>query len=642
MKTNLPIQGYKGKRSMCLLAAAGIAAVGATSALAEEASKNSVDFTLGGFQIHGDDAAFQRRFGNNGDFYGGISNFHYEQAVGDDLFTADGHAAFGMDDYELDMTYTRDGLGYLNAGYRQFRTWYDPSGGIETVLSNSPMELDRGEVWLEAGLRKEDLPEVTFGYVHRWRDGQKDSTIWSTAQLPSFSNINESSDIFMLDVSHRISETDLDLSLRYQIDNVDNDRRVANQAVTEARDLIESELFSSSLSSQTQFNERMLMSFAYMYTTMDTDLNGSIHDENRFIFGGTNFSQNVATANFWWNPVDDLVVVPSVRAEWQNITGTSFTRDPLGVLVTNGSQNSGIDALDVTEELEVRYSGIENVLVYSRFEWTQGDKDSHQFEAGRNGGVPRTVDVDTDAGKYILGTNYYPTSGVSLSAQYYYQQSDREYDSNDTGTQKDLGAQILQHDSDTNDLNLRLTWRALPNLTLVTRYDYQQTEIENQTEVGNPLVALDLIESADIISHILSQSATWMPVERCYIQASFSYVLAETNTPADVSNPAVIHDSDNDYVTASLTTGYAIDDKTDITAGYSFYRSDNYSGFAGGVLGFGTDIEEHVFSVSLNRRISPNMIWNLGYAYYTSNDGVSNGINDYDAQMVSSGLQVRF
>jgi len=98
---------------------------------------------------------------------------------------------------------------------------------------------------------------------------------------------------------------------------------------------------------------------------------------------------------------------------------------------------------------------------------------------------------------------------------------------------------------------------------------------------------------------------------------------------------------------ANLTAGYAIDERTDIQAGYTFYRADNLAipFDAAGVPGstpFGSDTEEHVFSVRLNRIINPNMIWNLGYGYYTSNDGTSGGYNDFDAHMVSTGLQIRF
>jgi hypothetical protein len=61
-----------------------------------------------------------------------------------------------------------------------------------------------------------------------------------------------------------------------------------------------------------------------------------------------------------------------------------------------------------------------------------------------------------------------------------------------------------------------------------------------------------------------------------------------------------------------------------------------------GSVGFGTDLEEHVFSLSLTRQINPNMVWNMGYGYYNSNEGTVGGNNAFDAHMVSTGLQVRF
>lgn len=663
MKTKLSKLGYGCRFTKTTLFAASLVTISVTlsqaettetetesSAEAEELS-NWANFTMGGFATGGDEAAFQRRFGNNGDFYGGIDSFHFEKEISDDLtFTTDGHALFGLNDYEVDLKLEKADLGYINAGYREFRTWYDPSGGLETLLSKDAMELDRGEVWFEAGLRMEDVPEVTFGYTHRWRDGMKDSTMWTTNQSPGYYNIDETSDIFLLDVTHTIDKTDLALSLRYQIDRVDNTHRASGQAVDEAKDLVDTDLFSSSLSSQTRLNDRMLLSFAYMFTTLDTDVDGSLHDQNSTpstIYGGSDFTQNVANASFWWNPIDDLAVVPSVRAEWQNINGATVERNLLGAVVGNGIQSSGIDTFDLTEEIEVRYSGIEDVLLYSRFEWTQGDKDSRQNELGRNNGADRLVDIDTNDGKYIIGANYYPMSGLSLSAQYYYRQFEQEYSSNDSSVapvRRDLGAQILDHNAETNDLNLRLTWRALPNLTLVSRYDYQQTTIENRAQYLQtlPLGPLRLIESADISSHIFSQSATWMPMDRLYLSGSCSYVMAETDTPADTANPAVIDDSEDDYLTASLSAGYALDKKTDLTAGYSYYYANNYAAISPAVRGFGTSMEEHVFSLSLNRQINANMAWNLGYRYYKGLDGTSGGINDFDAHMVSTGLQVRF
>jgi hypothetical protein len=154
------------------------------------------------------------------------------------------------------------------------------------------------------------------------------------------------------------------------------------------------------------------------------------------------------------------------------------------------------------------------------------------------------------------------------------------------------------------------------------------------------------MESGEITNNIFSQSVTWMPVDRAYLQGSVSYIVAETDTPADGNNPFVNTDSDNDYLTATLTAGYALDDKTDITASYSYYYADNYSlpRSAAGVpaMGYGTSIEENVFSVSVNRAITPSMLLSLGYGYYTGNDSTSGGYNDYSAHIFSTGLQIRF
>jgi long-subunit fatty acid transport protein len=153
------------------------------------------------------------------------------------------------------------------------------------------------------------------------------------------------------------------------------------------------------------------------------------------------------------------------------------------------------------------------------------------------------------------------------------------------------------------------------------------------------------VESADISRSIFSQSATWMPVERAYLQGSLSCVSAKTDTPANGQAPNKITDSDNDYLTLSLAAGYALDDKTDITAAYSYYYCDNYNRLAApmiGSVGYGTSIEEHVFSLSLNRQITPSMLWNVGYGYYTGEDDAVPGFNDFSAHVFSTGLQIRF
>jgi len=713
---------------ICTISLQSTATAGETPAAPAPEPKvgeNWIDFTIGNVANYGDEAAFQSRFARNGDFFGGISDMGWKTDLNDSTtLSLTGHALTGLEDYGFTAKIEKQDLGYLEVGYKQFETWYDNTGGYVPGTNNwmpiwnDEFSVERGQVWLETGLRMENLPEITFRYSHAWRDGTKDSTAWGTASsvslpvipaatnsfksTPSLTLIDETTDIFRLDVNHTIGNTYFGGGLSYEKIN-NQDTRVMRNSATPANATAgtivqdtasyESDIFNGHLFSETRLGEKLMFSFGYSYTNFDTDIGGDRPSNSAStgdlltgsdhalwgITGGSQGSINVLNANLWWNPTKDLTIVPSVRAEfWDNggwanhvggIRGSNVTptntadqvvEDAIGGLYPGLGPNYGLleefqsgsndEYQEYAETIEARYSGLENILLYARIEFTQFDGELSRYEIAdrHNGAGPtlsdRQTDTDTDKQKYTIGANWYPMAGVSISAQGYYKVSDTFYGTTYTGEDYPF---LRQSNYETTDANIRLTWRAMPNLTLVSRYDYQQTTIESQginVDLVNPILAL--IESGDINNHVFSQSVTWMPFSSAYVQGSFSYITSETNTPADVNNPAVTTDSDNDYMTASVTAGYAIDDRTDITASYSYYFADNYAvplaANGAPAMGYGTSIEEHVFSASLNRRLTPSMLWNVGYAYYVGNDDTSGGFNDFSAHMVSTGLQIRF
>ena len=104
-----------------------------TSAPADQTSPeaaNWITFTIGGAIVNGDKAGEMRRAQNNGDFYGGIESLQYTKAIDDTTtLTLDGHVLPGLEDYDGNLTITRNNVGYVKMGYKQFRTWYDGTGG---------------------------------------------------------------------------------------------------------------------------------------------------------------------------------------------------------------------------------------------------------------------------------------------------------------------------------------------------------------------------------------------------------------------------------------------------------------------------------------------------------------------------------
>lgn len=708
-----PLSSYLGRRKQIvdsLLIVAGMVPVWSLSAVAEESAKNAavepaaedaelppnwVDLTIGAYAMGGDsdDAAFQRRWQNSGDFYGGIESFHYEQEAGSGTFTADGHALFGLDDYEVDLKYSIDDIGFIRGGYREFSTWYDGSGGYLPGAATptgwddpitdygDELSVDRGELFFEAGLTMENLPIITFGYTHRWRDGQKNSSMWGIGDtiglygidysgsidergvVPTLSDLDEVSDIFTLDVSHTLGNTDLGMALRYQKDDNDNERSALG-GETIQHDTYGADLFSGILTSETRFGEKAMVSVGYLYTTMDTDTDGSFRQSEdhsthvvtkNFIWGGANFQQHVVNGSLWWNPIPDLVIVPSLRAEWEDTDAES------GYGLTYGSASSKYssvtDILNLNEEIELRYTGLENLVLYANAELMQGEEDLEIQQSSATTLLhERDGDIDTDFQKYSLGANWYPLSRVSISTQYYYSQLDQDLDygyplvngvPQPTPTNPTLDGILSAHSVETNDFNFRINWRALDNLTLTTRYDYKRSKIENQS-LYNSLATLSTpaLTSGDVTSHIISQSVTWNVNSRLYLQGGFNWINSQTDTPTDSDtnnlDSGLVPDWDNDYWCVTINGGYALAENTDLLFGYQYSSAENYLNDSTVTVPYGLQSQDHAFTLSLVQRINENMTANIRYGWFCGDDDASGGFNDYEAHMVSSGLQIRF
>lgn len=656
-------------RKTAILAALPIGCVagfGLLTAQAEEDFNGTVNLGAGGAFIDGNTAAYQRRIQQNGDFYGGISEFAYAREVGDILWTLDGHALFGNQDYLAVLRATKEDVGYLEVGYQEFTTFYDGTGGYLATnappiypLANDQLELDRGAVWFEAGLRLEDVPELTFRYSHLWRDGQKDSTSWSRpgsrAIQHTINDIDETRDIFELDIADTLGNTDLVLGLRYE--NMDNSQtRIMENGAETHTDAFDADLFNAHASSVTRISEQMMLSFGYSYTTFESDTfvarTGSILGFNN---GGGNQDMNVVNASFWWNPIEDLVIVPSIRAEWNEADAISnFWYDGYG---GDGYARPvvDVDGNTLTEQIDIRYQGIENVALYTRLTFEQEDEDTNwlyfqeidpTFDPLE---VPtyalagsRDKQCDANRMKAAIGGTWYAMKCLSIAAEYYHKETDLDYDTTVVGTGlTHFGdAHIQSLDMETNDFNVRVTWRPRNDLTLVTRYDWMVTTFDTIGLDGG-LVPLPEVEAGETERNIISQSATYLLNENVYLQGSVSYIWSDTETGASRGAPTYISRSDNDYLSLNLSMGWAIDDKTELTAGYSYYMAENYTLPASSV-GYGTDLEEHVINLGLHRRLTDNMLLNVGYAYYMSDEGSSGGANDFDAHMLSSGLQIRF
>lgn len=691
------------------MARAGETADAKTPAAEEEPEyKNWIELAIGGVITRGDRAQFEQTHRLPGDqFYGGISDMHYERTLGKDVeLTIDGHALFDNHDYDVSVSLTKPKVGYIKFGYNEFRTWYDGNAGF---LSPSgawfpppfpEMHIDRGEAWIELGLRVPDWPEVTLHYAHEFRDGQKDSTTWGdTTQtglpgnatrkiVPAFRDIDETRDIFALDIAKTFSNTDVTLGMRYEhIDDHDalNMERSAGQLppavpppgaqrfVTQHMN-DDIDMFSGHAITETRITDSLWFTTGYSYTTLENDTSGSRNFGTHFdaafgepiptltqrdhaymdLSGMAQVQYHVFNGNLFWMPLKDLSILTAFRYthENQDTNSTYLALEPVANVPppgfrfgtpfpVSGERTSDYDRF--AERLEVRYSGINDWAFFVAGEWEQEWGSVFEFQEEEE----EPLDKDTDFGgqKYTAGVNWYPTPRLNVGARYYHKIASYDNDIFSGG-----GQRLISQDWNTDNANIRVTFRpqipsALGVVALVSRYDYVHTTIDGQWSVD--LVPFREVQSGEITKHMISESINWNPLPRLYLQADLAYVLDDTHTPAsDIdltpnTTPTVL-DFHNDYWTVTASAGFLLDDKTDLHVGYVYYHAKNFVDNALVAVPYGMGATENSISASISRQLTKQVRLLLQYTYYHYDDVLSGGHNNYEAHSLFSSLQYRF
>jgi hypothetical protein len=572
------------------------------------------------------------------------------------------------------------------------------------------MHIDRGDAWVELGLRAPNWPEITIRYDHEFRFGQKDSTVWGDTNLtgllppftstrkiiPSFRDIDEKRDIFSFEASQTFGNTDVLLGMRYEHNTNDytvftergagqlppavpppgQQRKVTQQQNDDV------DLFSGHGITETRITDNFWFTAGYSYTTITNDLSGSriygTHWDEAFgepvptlgsrdhafidLAGMAQIKENLFNANLFWMPFDNLSILSGFRYTHQNndSESTFIAEEPVpntppftptnpargfhyGVgEPANGARNS--DYNEFAQRLELRYTGIKDWLFYAEGEWEEDYGSVNEFQT-IDEQVPLDKNTNALGQKYTIGATWNPSMRFSMAGQYFH----RIASYNEDIISADF-PRLVDQDWNIDDFNIRMTLRpklptCLGTLALVTRYDFVHTSIDSQWFFDGDTFAE--LQSGEIKKHVISESLNWNPLPRFFLQANFSYVLNQTDTPANnielVPNAGPTVDNfRNDYWTVTSGIGYIIDDKTDFYADYYFYCANDYYKNAAVAVPYGMGATESAVSATITRQLSRNTRLTLKYGFYDYRDTTSGGHNNYRAHSLFSSLQVRF
>ena len=87
---------------------------------------------------------------------------------------------------------------------------------------------------------------------------------------------------------------------------------------------------------------------------------------------------------------------------------------------------------------------------------------------------------------------------------------------------------LVMQSFQTYDGNVRLTYRPINNVSLVSRYEYQHSIINTTPD---SISGLGESQSSTMNSQIIAQNVSWTPWSRLCLQGGFNYVLSTTQDP---------------------------------------------------------------------------------------------------------------
>ncbi|MDE3067649.1 MAG: hypothetical protein KGJ60_08870 [Verrucomicrobiota bacterium] len=669
-----------------------------------------IELSTGGFLTRGNGPQAEEIQHWHGGAFGGIEDLHLRgNAFTNVTLTLDGHSIFDQHDYDVKLRLERPEKWFLQFHFDNFRTWSDdlggfyPPTGMEYSRPGGALALDRGEFTFEGGLTLEKLPALTFKYTHRYRDGDKSSTIWGPVHpdplnapaavrglSPSFYDLDETVDAFDLNATKHVKATDLGLGLHYEHGDLNNAldetffQGEPNQRDVTDRQKTTYDLFSVNATSETWFKNNLMLSAGGMFANLDNDFSGSRIYGNDFdvayspvaydglgytdLTGDSHLQEYVMDLNLLALPVKTLSIIPAVRVQKESWdadsggTGTFSDGTVFGFGDATGpfNEQSSRDVIDVCESLDLRYTGLTNWVFSLRGQWDQGDGSLKE-----NGGIGPTngfdpygtppVNNETDDGrffqKYSLNARWYPLRRLIVDAGGYYKDNKYTYHFPVDGTPNNAppgeerypGYLTIQR-FQTYDGNLRLTLRPLQNVSLTSRYEYQWSVIHTAPD---PASGEPETESSIMTSHIIGQDIGWIPWSRLSLQAGFNYVLSETETPASGYIPplysaAPILAAQNNYWTLNFSSSLVLDDKTDLNLNYFYYQAEDYQDNSSAGVPLGAGAHEHGVTATLTRQLNPHLRLNLKYGYYNYADALTGGHSNFEAHLIFGSLQYRF
>lgn len=658
--------------TILLVVPALAAAVG--SARADDTNNFSGSVTAGAqyISVGGDEHKFRQDHWQQDGWSGGVDELTFHQKIGKATqLNFEGRAIFDEDDYKLRLELVTADVGFIRAGFTQFRSYSDDSGGFFRSFAPSSFSLDRdlflrnGNIFVEAGLTLPNIPKITIGYERQYREGDKSLLEWGAVTqggntrniYPSAKDISEHTDIIKLSAEHDIKNIHLADQFRYERYALDTTRKdaavnldAATRRTTTIREDYHHDAFFNTFRMDSHLKETIYWSLGYLFTTLDGDGGINVSTPPPVMTSDRNWASRVINVdteshvvnfNTMFGPYKGLTLYGG--AQFEKTSSSGFTdallTDGLAPTTANIIHTSN-DKSSFEETVGARYTKIPFTTLYAEARFTEQQIDLDEVQTVNTvADLVERSDADVFRQDYRVGFNTSPVPRVTLAGRYRRYVAQNDYDQS-VDTVPGYPGFITAQDFTTDEAMAKLSWRPCSQFNVALTYQLVNTDIRTSNEAIPLIVPKGTHQSGAYDANIYSISATVLPLSRWYVTAHFSFQDTRT-TSADNGAPEVQTYRGNVY-TIMGATGYALDNKTDLTLDYTYSCSDNFKNNSAVGLPLGIDYQSHALMAGISRKLSTNVIVRVRYGFYEYDQPSNGGIDNYTAQLVAANCTVRF
>ena len=642
-------------------------------------SSFSISPTVRYVSVSGNEAKFREHHGTREGWNGGAAEFSLAEtpAPGETL-RFDGRVLAADDEVKLHLEYRREEIGFVRAGYEQFRRYSDDTGGYYPLFPTASYSLGRdlseriGRGWIDFGLTLPDWPQMVVGYEYQFREGSKSTLQWGEVRsaatpitirniYPAYELTDEHTHILKFDLTHDYRGLGIEDNFRAEFANLGTERvNSLQQTVPAARptrltDVMEThdEFRAVNIFKlDKELRDWLYVSGGYLFSHHNADASykqttfsntGAPAPGNFWNSQSIIFEQNshVGNINARLGPWDEFTVTGHLLGEWSEQQGVGrVSLDTLTVPFPT-SHDASLDRGLLEEGLTLRYAKIPFTVLFAEMRFQQ--ETIGQFEqrvAGTTLGSGNDFLRDTDMTSYLqdyrAGFETSPSAWVSFGANHRHKDKTSDYDhAIDTGS-VGYPAFIRYRSIKSDEVESRLVLRIVRWMKLTLTGGATDTDYVTATDALAGATPGGPVAAGRYESRFVGMGVVSTPWRRLSLSGNVRYTDSRTAAFANKVTSVVPYEGHIWSALAGAT--WVLSEAAEVHMLYSYSSSDYAQNNLAGGYPAGIEYTRQAIEAGVTRRFQRGISASLQYGYYRYREPTGGTANDYDAHAVFATL----